>query len=147
MIPGLSTAKLIGFAIGAAAILSFVILSLHWKHTMTERGDQLAAICHETRVASGVPKLNCAEVVPQIDAMGEAIGTLTQALHKQNDAVAAMGDETKRQQSESARASQKAQERAGKAEATSGRLAASSRAGEARAKPCAPSKALEDSWK
>ena len=147
MIPGLSTAKLIGLAIGAAAILSFVLLALHWKNTMTERGQKLATICQATRDASGQKKLPCGDVPEQVKFMGEAVKTLSGSLARQSAAVAAMGDQTKAQQAAAAQASQKAQERAGKAEATASRLTASSRAGEAQAKPCVPSKALQEQWR
>jgi hypothetical protein len=143
---GLSTIKLIGLAIAAASILSFVLLAFHWKNTMTERGEKLAAICQTTRAASGQPKLKCSEVPAQIQFMGEAIGTLTTAIHKQNDAVAAMGEKTAQLQAESAKASQAAQERAQGAQATSTRLEASSRSGERQAKPCELSKELKGSW-
>jgi hypothetical protein len=53
VIPGLSTAKLIGLAIAVAAILSFVLLAFHWKHQAADRGEKLAVICQATRDASG----------------------------------------------------------------------------------------------
>jgi hypothetical protein len=147
MIPGLSTAKLIGLAIAAAAILSFVLLALHWKNTMTERGQKLEIICKATREAAAEPKLDCGNVVIQIEQLGTSLKTVTRALNDQSAAVAAMGEQTKAQQAATAQASQKAQERAGRAEATANRLTASSRAGEAQAKPCAPSKALQEQWR
>lgn len=143
MIPGLSTAKLIGLAIAVAAILSFVLLAFHWKHQAADRGEKLAVICQATRDASGQPKLKCSEVPAQIKFMGEAIGTLTQAIHKQNDAVTAMGAESERQKAEAAKASQAAQKRSTGAQATATRLEASSRAG---GPPCEPSKALKGAW-
>jgi hypothetical protein len=144
--PILSTAKLIGLAIAAAAILSFVLLALHWKSTMTERGQKLATICQATRDASGQKKLPCGDVPEQVKFMGEAVKTLSGSLARQSAAVAAMGDQTKAQQAATAQASQKAQERAGRAEATASRLTASSRAGEAQTKPCEPSKTLKEAW-
>jgi hypothetical protein len=143
VIPGLSTAKLIGLAIAVAAILSFVLLAFHWKHQAADRGEKLAVICQATRDASGQPKLKCSEVPAQIKFMGEAIGTLTQAIHKQNDAVTAMGAESERQKAEAAKASQAAQKRSTGAQATATRLEASSRAG---GPPCEPSKALKGAW-
>jgi hypothetical protein len=143
VIPGLSTAKLIGLAIVAAAILSFVLLAFHWKHQAADRGEKLAVICQSTRDASGQPKLKCSDVPAQIKFMGEAIGTLTQAIHKQNDAVTAMGAESERQKAEAAKASQAAQKRSTGAQATATRLEASSRAG---GPPCEPSKALKGAW-
>lgn len=141
--PGWLTLKLGAMIFGGAAILSFVLLAFHWKSTMTERGEKLAVICQSTRDASGNPKLKCSEVPAQIKFMGEAIGTLTTAIHKQNAAVAAMGAETTRQQADSAKASQAAKERARGAQATSARLEASSRAG---GPPCEPSKVLKGAW-
>jgi hypothetical protein len=145
--PVLSTAKLIGLALAAAAILSFVLLALHWKNTMTERGQKLATICQATRDASGQKKLPCSDVPEQVKFMGEAVKTLSGSLARQSAAVASLGEQTKAQQAASVQASQKAQERAGRADATASRLTASSRAGEAQAKPCAPSKALQESWR
>jgi hypothetical protein len=147
VIPVLSTAKLIGLALAAAAILSIVLLALHWKNTMTERGQKLATICQATRDASGQKKLPCGDVPEQVKFMGEAVKTLSGSLARQNAAVAAMGEQTKAQLAATAQASRNAAERAGRAEATATRLTASSRAGEAQAKPCAPSKALQESWR
>lgn len=144
--PSWLTLKLGAMILGATAILSFVLLAFHWKNTMTERGEKLAAICQATRDASGQPKLKCSEVPAQIQFMGEAIGTLTTAIRKQNAAVDAMGAETTRQQADSAKASQASQKRAQGVQATSARLEASSRSSEAQAKPCEPSKALKGSW-
>lgn len=135
--------KLIGGAVAALMLLSLILGLKHYKHLADARGQSLAAICQTTRTASGNPKLKCGEVAQQIQFMGEAIGTLTTAIHKQNDAVAAMGAETQRQQAESAKASEAAQERSKGALATSQRLAASSRAG---GPPCEPSKALKGAW-
>jgi hypothetical protein len=143
MLPSWLTLKLGTMILGGVAILSFVLLAFHWKHQAADRGEKLAVICQFTRDASGNPKLKCSEVPAQIKFMGEAIGTLTTAIHKQNDAVAAMGAETTRQQADSAKASEKAAERSKGALATSTRLTASSRAGGA---PCEPSKALKGAW-
>jgi hypothetical protein len=146
MLPSWLTFKLGGMILGGLAALSFVLLALHWKHQAADRGEKLAVICQSTRDASGNPKLKCSEVPAQIKFMGEAVTALTGAIHRQNDAVAAMGAETARQQGESAKASQVAQERSKGALATSTRLSASSRSSEAQAKPCEPSKALKGSW-
>jgi hypothetical protein len=146
MMPSWLTLKLVS-GIAAGLMLLGLILGLkHYKHLADDRGAKLEVICQSTRDASGNPKLKCSEVPAQIKFMGDAIGTLTTAIHKQNAAVAAMGAETQRQQADSARASQVALERAGRAQATSTRLTASSRAGEAQAKPCEPSKALKEAW-
>jgi hypothetical protein len=139
--------KLIGGAIAALVVLGLILGLKHYKHLAEDRGAKLAIICQATRTASGQPKLKCSEVPTQIQFMGEAIGTLTTAIHKQNDAVAAMGARTVQLQSESAKASQKAQERAQGAQATTTRLEASSRSGERQAKPCDLSKELKGSWR
>jgi hypothetical protein len=139
--------KLIGGAIAALVLLGLVLGLRHYKHVADERGAKLAVICQTTRAASGQPKLKCSEVPAQIQFMGEAIGTLTTAIHKQNDAVAAMGAKTAQLQAESAKASQAAKERAQGAQATSTRLEASSRSGERQAKPCELSNELKGSWR
>lgn len=135
--------KLLGGLAVALMVLSLFLGLRHYKHLANERGEKLATICTATRAASGQPKLKCGDVPQQIQFMGEAITTLTGAIHKQNDAVAALGTETTRQQQESAKASQAALGRARAAQATSARLSASSRAGGA---PCEPSKALKGAW-
>jgi hypothetical protein len=74
--------KLIGLAIAAASILSFVLLAFHWKNTMTERGEKLATICQMTRTASEVPKLKCGEVAAQIQFMGETLNAVREKTAK-----------------------------------------------------------------
>jgi hypothetical protein len=135
--------KVAGGVIAALMLLGLILGLKHYKHVADTRGQSLAVICQTTRTASGNPKLKCGEVPQQIQFMGEAIGTLTTAIHKQNDAVAAMGAETARQQAASGEALKTAKERAGRADATSARLGASSRAG---GPPCEPSKALKGAW-
>jgi hypothetical protein len=70
---GLSIAKLVGLAIAAAAILSFVTLAFHWKDTMTARGKQLDTICAATRAAANRPKLDCARSADEITFLGDAL--------------------------------------------------------------------------
>jgi hypothetical protein len=125
-----------------AAAESFVLLAFHWKHQAAERGEKLAVICQFDPRCVGQSEAQVRRSPAQIKFMGEAIGTLTTAIHKQNDAVDAMGAETKRQQAE-ARKPLRAKKRAQGAQATSTRLAASSRAG---GPPCEPSKALKGAW-
>lgn len=138
--------KLIGGVVAALAVLGLVLGLRHYKSVAEERGAKLAVICQTTRAASGQPKLKCSEVAAQIDYLGQTIGTLTTAIHKQNDAVNAMGVETARQQAQASEAVSKAQGRAQVAQTTSTRLTASSRSGEAQTKPCEPSKALKEAW-
>ncbi len=134
--------------IGAGlAIAIFIGLAFHWKHQAAERKDQLASICVATRLASNQPKLGCSEVPKQIAFMGEAIGTLTRAIDKQNAAVDAMGNETVRQQKLAAQASQEAAGRAKRAEDVAERLRASARAGGAPSAQCEPSKVLQEQWR
>lgn len=147
MIPGLSAAKLIGLAIAAAAILAFVVLAFHWRDTMTARGKKLGTICAATRAAADNQKLDCKLVAQQIGEMGKSIADLKDGIAHQNAAVNALAAKSQADQAEAAQAAQKAATRAHEAQATSDRLSASSRSGEAQAKPCAPSKALTEAWK
>jgi hypothetical protein len=140
--------KLIGGVVAALLLLGLVLGLKHYKALAESRGETIAVICHATRDASGQPKLKCGEVAKQIGFMGQTIGTLTTAIHKQNEAVAAMGAETMREKAAAAKASQKAATRAREAEATAGRLIESSRS----SKPpsgsqCEPSKAVQESWR
>lgn len=139
--------RLVGFIGAGLAVAAFVLLAFHWKHQAADRKATLAVICQSTRDASGQPKLKCGDVPKQIQFMGQAIGTLTTALHKQSDAVAAMGAETVRQQKAAEDARKAAERRAGAAQSTVERLSASSRAPERQSKPCEPSKALEGAWR
>jgi hypothetical protein len=146
---GFSTVKLIALAVAAAAILSFVLLALHWKSAMEDRGAQLATICTATRLAADNPKMDCKLAPQQIGLMGQAIADDKAAIAKQNTAVNALATESARQKAEGAAAVSKAQGRAQSAEATASRLAASARAGGAVAGPtaaCKPSKALAGAW-
>jgi multidrug efflux pump subunit AcrA (membrane-fusion protein) len=143
---GLSTAKLIAFAIAAAAIIGFVTWSFSLRTRLEHRDAQLAAICAATRTAANQPKLDCKQVPQQIGFLGQTVTALSNALKAQNSAVEALGQQSADQQQKAAQASQAAQGRAREAEATSTRLNASSRSGEALAKPCAPSRALKEAW-
>lgn len=138
--------KLIGGAIVALALLGLFLGLKHYKHVAEDRGEKLAVICQATRDAAGQPKLRCSEVPAQIKFMGEAIGTLTTAIRKQNAAVDAMGAETARQQKNAAQASQEAAQRAKQPQKVSDSLIASSRAPERSSAPCEPSKALKGAW-
>jgi hypothetical protein len=114
---------------------------------MTARGEQLAAICTATRAAANQPKLDCKQTAQQITFMGEAVQALSNSLKVQNAAVSALGEQTKAQQAEAAKARQKAQERARGAEAAADRLIASSRSAVPQGPPCKASKAVEEAWK
>jgi hypothetical protein len=146
---GFSTVKLIALAVAAAAILSFVLLALHWKSTMTDRGQQLATICAATRLAADNPKMDCKAVPQQIGLMGTDIANLKAGLDKQNAAVTALGTESDRQKAEAAVAVSKAATRAQGVEGTIERLKASSRASGPPAGSqavCVPSKEVQRDW-
>jgi hypothetical protein len=135
---------------GLAALLIVVGLALglrHYRNMANDRGEKLAAICQTTREASGHPKLKCGDVPAQIQFMGDAVTALSNSLRTQNAAVASLGEQTKQQQADSARASQKAQERARDAEAVADRLIASSRVAGPQSAPCKASKAVEEAWR
>lgn len=131
------------------AVAIFIGLAFHWKHTMTARGQKLEIICKSTREAADNPKLDCGNVVVQIQQLGTAVKTTTDALNAQNAKVAALGKASADQQAAAKEAVSKAQGRAQKAEATANRLIASSRSGNAPAgsvAACKPSKALTEVW-
>lgn len=144
---GFSTAKLIGMAIGLAAILGYIALSIHWKNTMTARGEKLATICTTTRTASNIKDLPCRDVPRQIEFMGQAIQSLSTSLATQNAAIKAQGEQAKTEETQKEQGSKIAAPRANRSEATASRLEASSRSSERSTKPCEPSKALQDAWK
>jgi hypothetical protein len=145
---GLSTVKLIGLAIAAAAILSFVLLAFHWKHQAADRKEQLATICAATRTVAANPKLACKAVPQQITLLGQAITDLKAGIAKQNAAIDAMGKESARQQADAAKAAQDARERARGAEATAERLRASAHSTQRLpGGVCEPSKAVQETWR
>jgi hypothetical protein len=143
---GLSYVKLIGGLVAALILLGLVAERSRWMHRAHAAEAQYALDCAAARKSAANPKMKCDQTDEQIGFLGEAIATLTNAIHRQNDAVTALGAQTKQQQADSAKASQVAEKRAQGAQATSGRLAASSRSSEAQAKPCEPSKALKGAW-
>jgi hypothetical protein len=145
--PSALTMKLIGGLAGLLILVGLVLGLKHYKSLAESRGQSLATICQATRDASGQKKLPCGDVPAQVKFMGEAVKTLSGSLARQSAAVAAMGDQTEAQLAATAQASQKAEGRANRAEATATRLTASSRAGEASGAACAPSKALQESWR
>jgi TolA-binding protein len=144
--PSWLSLKLIGGLVAALVLLGLVAERSRWMHRAHAAEAQVAQDCAAARKSAANPKMKCDQTDEQIGFLGEAIATLTNAIHRQNDAVTAMGAETKHQQADSAKASEKAAERSKGALATSGRLAASSRSSEAQAKPCEPSKALKGAW-
>lgn len=144
---GFSTAKLIGLAVAAAAILSFVLMAFHWKEQAADRAEKLALICQTTRDAAVNPKLACKDVPVQITLLGKAVTNLKAGIASQNFAINRMADATKAAQDAAATAQKRASQRVERVEATSTRLSASSRSSVSQAKPCAPSKALTETWR
>lgn len=142
--PSWLTLKVGGMILGAAAILSFVLLAFHWKHQAADRAERLAIICTTTREAADNPKLGCGNVVIQIQQLGASVKNAKAALERQNAAVNALSAESDRQKAEAAKAVLSASARARASQATSDRLAASSRAG---GPPCEPSKVLKGAWR
>jgi Sec-independent protein translocase protein TatA len=135
---------------GAAALAMLVVLILdrnHWKATAADRKASLELICVDVRDASGNQKLDCRDVPLQIKLLGDGVRDLKTALASQNQAVDALGEQSRAQQAESAKAAQGAEKRAAEAEGVSDALKASSRAGGAQAANCAPSKALTEAWR
>jgi hypothetical protein len=141
--PSWLSLKLVGGLVAALILLGLVAERSRWMHRAHSAEAQYALDCAAARKSAANPKMKCDQTDEQIGFLGEAIATLTNAIHRQNDAVTAIGVETTRQQADSAKASQVAEKRAQGAQATSGRLAASSRSGGA---PCEPSKALKGAW-
>jgi len=142
-----SIPMLIGLAIAAAAILSFVLLAFHWKSQAADRKEQLATICAATRTAADNPKLACKAVPQQITLLGQAIADLKAGIAKQNAAIDAMGKESARQQEEAAKAVLSASTRARGAEDTASRLRASARSTAPLRGVCEPSKAVQENWR
>jgi hypothetical protein len=139
--------KLIGGLVAALLLLGLIADRGRWMRRAHGDEAQLAEVCAATRDAAVNPNLGCKSAPKQIRLLGQAIADLKAGIARQNAAVAALGAESERQKAEAAKAVEKAQGRAEGAQATAERLAASSRSGEASAKPCAPSKALTGAWK
>jgi hypothetical protein len=139
--------KLIGGLVAALILAGLLADRGRWMHRAHNAEATNAAYCIDARQAANNPKLDCKQTGQQIIELGRTIGTLTTALHKQSDAVAAMGAETVRQQKAAEDARKAAEKRAGAAQSTVERLSASARAPERQSKPCEPSKALVGAWR
>lgn len=139
--------KLIGGLVAALILLGLVMDRGRWMRRAHSDEAQLATICASVRAAADNPKMDCKLAAQQIGLLGQSIAYLKTGIAHQNAAVNALATESDRQKAEAAQASQKAATRARAAQATSERLEASSRAGEAQAKPCEPSKALKGAWR
>lgn len=144
---GFSTAKLIGAGIGLIAVLGFVFLALSWRSERNSLRDWQAVTVAATREAAGEPRLKARDVPAQIRALGDGLRSMRRAVDAQNLAIDALAKHTAEQQRNAAQASQEARQRAKGAEDVSADLRASSRAPERAARPCEPSKALQEAWK
>jgi hypothetical protein len=140
----LGTIKLIGGLVALMFLSLLVADRGRWMHRAHAAEAQLALDCAAARKSAANPKMACDQTDEQIGFLGEAITALKNSLHVQNEAVAALSDQTKQQQSDSAKASKVAEKRAQAAQATSTRLTASSRSN---GPPCEPSKELKGAWK
>jgi hypothetical protein len=141
--PSLGTLKLIGGLVALLLLAALVADRGRWMHRAHNAEAQLAAICTATRAAANQPKLDCKQTAQQITFMGEAVQALSNSLKVQNAAVSALGEQTKAQQAEAAKASRNAEKRAQEAQGVSDRLIASSRSAGA---PCKASPEAERQW-
>ena len=147
MLPAFSTTKLIGFGIGALALVAAVLWFRGVINERNELRDWQAQVFVATRDAAANPKLAKKDVAQQIGLLGKAITDLKTGIANQNAAIERQAAETKRQQEESAIAQKRALRRVERVEATSERLIASARSSAAQASPCSPSEALEEAWR
>jgi methyl-accepting chemotaxis protein len=147
VIPGFSTAKLIGIGLGALAIIALLALINGWRVERNPLRDWQAGVVQATREASGNPKLGKDHVAEQIGELGKSVANLKTAIANQNAAVNALAAESDRQKAAAVEAAQRAEKASRGAQATSDRLAASSRSGERLTKPCEPSRALSEAWR
>jgi uncharacterized protein with beta-barrel porin domain len=145
--PSLSTLKLIGYGLGALAIIGLLAMVNGWRVERNHLRDWQTTVVSATRDASGNPKLAAKDVPQQITFLGQAVTALSNSLKVQNAAVASLGSETARQQQQAAQARQKAAQSAHEADASAQRLDASSRQTPPAGPPCAPSKAVEEQWR
>jgi methyl-accepting chemotaxis protein len=146
VIPGFSTAKLIGIGLGALAIIALLAMVNGWRVERNHLRDWQAGVVQATREASGNPKLGKDQVSAQIGQLGKSVANLKAAIANQNAAVNELAAESGRQKAAAIEAAQRAEKASRGAQATSDRLAVSSRSGERLTKPCLPSPALKDAW-
>lgn len=139
--------KLIGGLVAALIVLGLIADRGRWMHRAHNAEAENATVCAAVRAAADNPKMDCKLAAQQVGLLGQAITNLKAGVAHQNAAVTALSVESDRQKAEAAKAVSSASTRARAAQATSTTLAASSRSGEAQAKPCEPSKALKGAWR
>jgi hypothetical protein len=141
--PSIATLKLIGYGVGALAVIALLAMVNGWRVERNHLRDWQTTVVVAARDASGSPKLAAKDVPQQIKLLGQAVIDLKLRIVEQNAAVAALGAESEREKAAAEQAARSAEKRAQGAQATSARLTASSRAG---GPPCEPSKALKGAW-
>lgn len=145
-LPQISAAKLIGFGLGALALIAAFFWFRGALNERAELRDWQDQVTVATRLAADNPKLAKKDVAQQVGLLGKAISDLKAGIANQNAAINAHAEETKRQQEAATVARKRALQRAERAEATASRLNASSRSSAATARPCEPSEALTEAW-
>lgn len=146
MIPGLSTAKLIGFGLGALALIAAVLWFRSVLNERAELREWRDDVVVATRAASANPKLAESQVPLQIQLLGKSIAECKGALERQNAAVENLAKQTEAAQIMAAEASRKAAQRVKGIEGVINRLNASARS----SKPqdaCKPSETLAEQWR
>lgn len=140
------TPRIIGMIVGSLAVLAFVFMAFTWRSQRNDLRDWQADVVSATRTAADNPKLSKKLVAQQIGLLGGAIKQCKAGIANQNAAIGRLAETTEAQKVAITEASKRATARVGAVEATRRGLEASSRSGEAQAKPCAPSKALAEAW-
>lgn len=145
--PNLATLKLIGYGVGALAVIALLAMVNGWRVERDHLRAQAAATCAAIRSAAANPKMDCKNTDAQIRELGGSIANLKAELVKQNAAVAAMADASRNVREQAEKAISSAMERVKAAEGQSDRLASSSRDPARLNRPCEPSDALKGAWK
>lgn len=143
--PSIATLKLIGYGVGALAIIALLTLVNGWRVERDHLRQWQTEVLVATRTASANPKLDKSAVAQQIKELGTALADTTSALTRQNAAVKALTDQQAAEQRASAVAQKAAQGRAEDAEAVAQRLRAQTRPAGSTA-GCEPSKQLQEQW-
>jgi hypothetical protein len=147
MMPSLATLKLIGYGLGALAIVALFTMVMGWETERDHLRTQVAATCAVTREAAANPKMDCKNVDAQIREIGLSVVNLKIAIIEQNDAVRRMSDASAKAQDEAVKAISSAKERVKAADATADRLRASASDNQRKKAPCEPSDELKGAWK
>lgn len=139
--------KLLGGLLACLALWLLVQDRNRWKDKAADRQATINRICDEVRAAADNPKLECGQVIVQVQALGRSLREVTGALNHQNAAVAQLKAARDRDQAAAAKLIKGTQPRLERVQSTSDRLEASARAAERHAQPCELSDTLKRSWK